>query len=144
MVKELKKKVLDEGTGGYTQPETGANVNITYYAKYTIDKNDKNEENWKQFAEEANIKLIIDDDEIKEEEKNNPRYVEGFHIAIQDMKKASTVIFAIDSIKGYGEKGNEKYGIPPNATLIYQITLHDFENVKKNMGNECGRTFYRK
>jgi len=50
----------------------------------------------------------------------------------------------IDPIKGYADRGHAQYGIPPNATLIYEITLHEFTNPKKIVGNECGRTFYRK
>jgi len=38
----------------------------------------------------------------------------------------------IDPIKGYADRGHAQYGIPPNATLIYEITLHEFTNPKKS------------
>lgn len=117
----IKKKVIEEGDGNQ-QPENGGSATVSYVGKYTVDKTIKNEQNWKQFAEEANVQIIIDED---------PKYVQGFHAAIQDMKKGSKTIFAIPSSKGYAQQGNEQYGIPPDATLIYEITLHEFTNPKK-------------
>jgi len=106
-------------------------VTISYNAKYTVNQQTKDETSWKQFAEEANVQLIVDDDDINDDQKNDAKYVQGFHIAIQDMKKGSKVLFMIDPAQGYGEKGHQQYGIPPNATLIYELTLHDFTNPKK-------------
>jgi len=127
----IRKKVIQEGTG-YQVPETGGTVTVNYIAKYTIDKAIKNEEHWKQFAEEANVQFIVDDDDINDEQKNNARYVPGFHVALQDLKKGGKSVYMIDPIKGYADRGHAQYGIPPNATLIYEITLHEFTNPKKS------------
>jgi len=127
----IKKKIVDEGDGGFQQPESGAVVTVSYIARYTVDKSTKNEESWKQFAEEANVQFIVDDDDVSDDKKNDAKYVQGFHVAIQDMKKGSKAIFIINPAKGYGDKEHQQYGIPSNATLIYEITLHDFTNPKK-------------
>lgn len=35
----------------------------------------------------------------------------------------------IKSEFAFGETGNESFGIPPNATVEYTVTLQDFERV---------------
>lgn len=41
----------------------------------------------------------------------------------------------------FGEKGNEQFGIPPNATVEYTVTLIEFERVNFYIRN-CKLTYY--
>ncbi len=52
------------------------------------------------------------------------RVIKGWQEGIQLMPAGSTFTFLIPPELAYGEKGTD--GIPPNATLIFDVDLYDF------------------
>ncbi len=48
------------------------------------------------------------------------------------MKKREKALLTIQSKYGFGEKGNEKFGIPGDAEICYEIYLSSFENEKES------------
>lgn len=48
------------------------------------------------------------------------------------MKRREKAELKIQSKYGFGEKGNEEFGIPGNAEILYEIYLIAFENPKES------------
>lgn len=55
--------------------------------------------------------------------------VNGVEVAIKAMKRCQKMRVLCTPEHAYGEKGNEKYAIPPNSSILYEIHLLSFEKV---------------
>jgi hypothetical protein len=52
--------------------------------------------------------------------------IPGFSEGLRLMNKGATYRFRIPSALAYGEQGAGNGVIPPNATLDFEVTLHEF------------------
>ena len=52
--------------------------------------------------------------------------------ALTKMKEGGEVKLVIQSGYAYGAAGDEAQGVPPNAEVIYWVTLHSFIKVSNN------------
>ena len=48
------------------------------------------------------------------------------------MRKGERARVTVKPKLGFGARGNEALGVPPNATLSYELTLHKFEKAKES------------
>lgn len=53
--------------------------------------------------------------------------ISGVQIALTHFHKGETSRLTIAAEHAFGTKGNAKFGIPPNATVEYEVSLNDFE-----------------
>eukprot|EP01127_Copromyxa_protea_P011664 TRINITY_DN2953_c0_g1_i1.p1 TRINITY_DN2953_c0_g1~~TRINITY_DN2953_c0_g1_i1.p1 ORF type:complete len:415 (+),score=153.71 TRINITY_DN2953_c0_g1_i1:80-1246(+) len=51
---------------------------------------------------------------------------------LKSMAKKEKGLFAVKSQYAFGEAGKPEYGIPPNADLLFEVELEDFEKVKED------------
>ena len=56
--------------------------------------------------------------------------VEGIEIALRKFKKGEKSRITVLPKYGFREKGWPEKNIPPNATVIYEVTLKQFEKVR--------------
>jgi FKBP-type peptidyl-prolyl cis-trans isomerase len=66
---------------------------------------------------------------------NLNQMIAGWKVAIPMLSKGDSATFYIPSGLGYGPQGN--YGIPPNAVLVFKVTLFDFKNTYDRATNSC-------
>jgi FKBP-type peptidyl-prolyl cis-trans isomerase FkpA len=66
---------------------------------------------------------------------NLQQMITGWKLGIPMMSKGDSATFYIPSGLAYGPQGN--YGIPPNAVLIFDVTLFDFKNTYDQATNSC-------
>ena len=60
---------------------------------------------------------------------DDPSIPEGLEKGIESMKSGEKAKFVMDPSLGFGELGLEESGVPSNAKLTYEVTLHSFEMV---------------
>ncbi|GAB1609875.1 peptidyl-prolyl cis-trans isomerase FKBP4-like isoform X1 [Argonauta hians] len=106
------KRVIAKGEGSDT-PNEGATVNV-HYIGYHGDKK----------FDERDVTFIIG-------EGNAEDVVEGLDIAVKHFKHNEHSTVEIDAKYAYGAAGNDKFSIPPNAHLKYDVTLKSFEKAKE-------------
>ncbi|NWX33831.1 FKBP4 isomerase, partial [Notiomystis cincta] len=56
----------------------------------------------------------------------------GLEKAIQKMEKTEESVFYLKPSYGFGSAGNEKFKIPPDAELQYEVKLKSFEKAKES------------
>ncbi|NXI00511.1 FKBP4 isomerase, partial [Pachycephala philippinensis] len=56
----------------------------------------------------------------------------GLEKAIQKMEKSEESVFYLKPSYGFGSAGNEKFKIPPDAELQYEVKLKSFEKAKES------------
>lgn len=56
--------------------------------------------------------------------------IPGIEIAVKKMKKDERSEFEIAASYAFGAVGHEAWHIPPNATVLYELCLKEFEKVK--------------
>jgi FKBP-type peptidyl-prolyl cis-trans isomerase len=61
--------------------------------------------------------------------------IAGWKVAIPMLSKGDSATFYIPSALGYGPQGN--YGIPPDAVLVFKVTLFDFKDTYDRATNSC-------
>merc|ERR1712170_176428 len=49
---------------------------------------------------------------------------------MEKVKKKEEAIVCLTPAVAFGEKGDEKLGVPPNSNVYYEYTVHDFEKTK--------------
>lgn len=61
--------------------------------------------------------------------------IQGWRLAIPMLGKGDSATFYIPSALAYGPQGN--YGIPPDAVLVFDVTLFDFKNTYDPTTKTC-------
>ncbi|KAJ7332915.1 hypothetical protein JRQ81_015095 [Phrynocephalus forsythii] len=56
----------------------------------------------------------------------------GIDKALEKMQRGEQCILHIGAQYGFGEAGKRKFGIGPNADLVYEVTLKSFEKAKES------------
>jgi len=113
-----KKSVKRKGEG-YQKPAD----NTTVVYKYRLSVKESSGANRiveDKFHEET--KLVLGDD---------PVTLSGLEESLKNMYKNEQAVFTIHPDYGFGKKGNETLGIPPDATLILEIDLLSFDKYKE-------------
>lgn len=108
--KGILKEIISEGNGEQT-PNDGASVEINLIGKH----------DGKVF-DERDAKFVIGED---------VEFPSAIYTAAKTMKKDERCKIVVKSQYGFGQEGNEKFGIPSNATLEYNITMKDFVRAKE-------------
>ncbi|KAG1653400.1 Peptidyl-prolyl cis-trans isomerase FKBP4 [Nymphon striatum] len=108
----IQRKILTAGTG-YSTPNNGAIVNVHLIGKY----------NGKIF-EERDVNFEIGDG-------FDCGVVTGLETALQKFKKDEKSLIVLESAHAFGNDGNKEFGIPPGATVEYEVTLNSFEKMKE-------------
>lgn len=78
-------------------------------------------EDGKLIEEKKDFEFIIGDEAV----------IPGIEKCVTSMKLGEKCLTKIKPKNGYGEKGNEQLGIPPNATLLVEIELVQHEKQKQ-------------
>ncbi|KAI8784091.1 peptidyl-prolyl cis-trans isomerase FKBP4 isoform X1 [Biomphalaria glabrata] len=65
-------------------------------------------------------------------ESEDPIITTGLEAAIKKMKEKEKSKFIVSPAYAYGKDGNKELGVPPNATLTYNVELVSFEKAKKS------------
>lgn len=55
--------------------------------------------------------------------------IEGVEEAVKKMRKLQQTRLQIAPKYGWGHEGNQEFGIPPDATITYEVTLLDYVKV---------------
>ena len=108
------KKVLVAGAG-YEQPNEGATVTVSL--RGCLGAADGPE-----FAPAAESTFRTDDDAVPE----------GLDRALLTMRKGERATVTVRPAVGYGAAGAPALGVPPDATLVYDVTLLDFVKDKES------------
>jgi FKBP-type peptidyl-prolyl cis-trans isomerase FkpA len=83
-------------------------------------------------------KLLVDGREFDKNESisfNLNQVITGWQIGFSYLTKGDSATFLIPSKLGYGPNGF--YGIPPDAPLLFHVTLHDFKDGLDPATNQC-------
>lgn len=65
-------------------------------------------------------------------EGSEENIIDGVEIAVEKQKKGETCRLVIKPQYAFGAEGNATFGIPPNATVEYTVTLKSFEKSKES------------
>jgi len=112
----LKKIIKD--VDGWEKPNEDAKVRFHYIGK--LKSTGKVFENTREIGNP--VEIIMGADEAPNS---------GLEIAVESMKKGEIASVIIKPEYGYGKEGNPIKGIPPNATLLYEIELVEFEKARE-------------
>lgn len=63
--------------------------------------------------------------------------VDGIEMALKKMKKSQQTRLKIAPDYGWGQEGYEEFGIPPDATITYEVTLVDYVKVYTHLMQHC-------
>ena len=55
--------------------------------------------------------------------------IEGIEMALKKMKKSQQIRVKIEPSYAWNDEGHQEFGIPPDATVIYEVTLLDYVKV---------------
>lgn len=55
--------------------------------------------------------------------------IEGIEMALRKMKKSQQTRLKIEPNYAWNDEGHQEFGIPPNATVTYEVTLLDYVKV---------------
>ena len=55
--------------------------------------------------------------------------IEGIEMALRKMKKSQQTRVKIGPTYAWDEEGCKEFGVPPNATVVYEVTLIDYVKV---------------
>jgi len=55
----------------------------------------------------------------------------GIEIALEKMKKKEKAELTLASKYAFGQRGWPERNVPPDSTVVYDLTLHDFERAKE-------------
>lgn len=77
---------------------------------------------------------IFDDREVTFTvgEGSEEQIIPGIEIAVEKLKKNEKAQLKIKPGYAFGDKGSSEYKIPPNTTVIYEVTLKNFERAKES------------
>ena len=63
--------------------------------------------------------------------------IEGVEMALRKMKKDQQTRIKIEPNYGWGHEGHKEFGIPTDATIIYEVTLVSYVKVDTNLMWQC-------
>jgi FKBP-type peptidyl-prolyl cis-trans isomerase len=106
----VTKVVLRKGTG-FLSPNYKAEVKVHMVGSYE-----------ERVFDDREITFIVG-------EGINQGIIEGVELAVEKMKQGEQAEITVEPKYGYGSEGSEEFGIPPNATLTYEIELIEFTKV---------------
>lgn len=110
----ILKKVLQEGdAAGWETPREEAKVTVKLSGKVL---------NGAEFEPEHQTEFVLGDEQIGE----------GLEAAISSLKKGQKARFTLKPHYAFGAQGDSARGIPPNATVVYEIELIDFVKEKES------------
>ncbi|KAH9519285.1 Peptidyl-prolyl cis-trans isomerase fkbp4 [Bulinus truncatus] len=111
--KGIIRSILNEGTN-YRTPSDFAKVTINFSVHY-------------------DNRIIIDNTSFTFAlgEVEDPTITTGLELAIKKMKEKEKSRFVISPAYAYGRDGSKELGVPPDATLTYNVELVSFEKAKK-------------
>ncbi|XP_051725823.1 peptidyl-prolyl cis-trans isomerase FKBP4 isoform X1 [Ctenopharyngodon idella] len=107
------RRIITKGEG-YTKPNEGASVEVCLVGRHE-----------ERVFDERELKFEVGDGE-------SLGLPPGVEKALQSMEQGEEAFFTIKPKYGYGTAGSDKFNIPPNATLQYNITLKAFEKAKES------------
>lgn len=113
MDKGIERLQISPGEG-YTNPNDGAMVEVHVMGKYEG-----------KVFEDRDVSFTLG-------EGVEENIIEGVEIALEKFKRKEKSKLIIKSQYAFGEQGSEKYNIPPNATVEYEVTLKNFERAKES------------
>lgn len=58
----------------------------------------------------------------------------GIEMCMEKIARGDTCSLTLKPEYAFGETGNEKFGVPPNATVVYKVTLKEFRKVRLEGG----------
>jgi len=107
-----------------------------------LKKINKNGDGWETPKEEAKVTIKISG-KVHEGAEFEPEHTVNFvfgedqlsaalETAIGTMKKGEQATITFQPAYGFGAAGNAEKGVPPNAVLIYEIELLDFQKEKES------------
>ncbi|KAF1544121.1 Peptidyl-prolyl cis-trans isomerase FKBP4, partial [Eudyptula albosignata] len=99
---------------GYSKPNEGALVEIQFEGRYGDRVFDRRE-----------LRFEIG-------EGDNYDLPHGLEKAIQKMEKSEESVFYLKPNYGFGSAGKEKFQVPPDAELQYEVKLKSFEKAKES------------
>lgn len=59
--------------------------------------------------------------------------VPGLDLALRHFKQGERSRVTLSPHHAYGDQGSDKLNIPPNATLVYDVSLKSFEKVRAHI-----------
>ncbi|RUS74387.1 hypothetical protein EGW08_017842 [Elysia chlorotica] len=107
------KSLVKEGSG-YLTPNDFAKVSIKYSARH----------DGAVIFEETTTSFVLG-------EVEDPKITSGLEMAVRKMKEKEHSKFTMKPAYAFGKEGNESLGVPPNATLVFEVELQSFEKAKK-------------
>eukprot|EP00026_Physarum_polycephalum_P009127 Phypoly_transcript_09239.p1 GENE.Phypoly_transcript_09239~~Phypoly_transcript_09239.p1 ORF type:complete len:413 (+),score=126.11 Phypoly_transcript_09239:104-1342(+) len=109
----LKKVLEDADPAGWETPREEAKVTVKLSGKILGGA---------EFEPEHQAEFVIGDEQIGE----------GLEAAISSLKKGQKARFTLKPQYAFGAQGDSARGIPPNATVVYEIELIDFVKEKES------------
>jgi len=99
---------------GYDQPNDGSQVNLDVKGYYGADLFDNRTVDF-----EVGEGLSV----------NIPR---GIELSLEKMKKNEIAEITLKPAYGFGSTGDKAKGVPPDATVVYEVKLNKFEKAKES------------
>lgn len=112
--KSIVRRVLDKGFA-YSPPNEGSQVKIDIRGLFTDGK---------CFDHRDNLEFEIGDSDGK-------FIPEGLEFALTKMRKKENAMIHLKASRAFGAEGCEKFKIPPNTDVKYDVTLLEFEKAKE-------------
>lgn len=127
----LQKLVLQEGTGEL--PPLHARC-LVHYVGYLASSGEVFMDTRKESQNEEPTTLVAGRDSSYQEV--------GLNLAVAGMRRGEKARIWAGPKYGYGEKGSFSFPtVPPNADLVYDLELLDFEPPNEDEDNQAGMTF---
>lgn len=98
----------------YTNPKEGGTVKVHLKGKYEG-----------HVFEERDVEFVVG-------EGDSHGVVRGIEDGLLKFKKGENSQLRIAPSMAFGAEGNTQFGIPPDATIEYEVTLKSFENIKES------------
>ncbi|KAK3743638.1 hypothetical protein RRG08_030760 [Elysia crispata] len=107
------RSLVQEGSG-YLNPNDFAKVTIKYSAQHdgTV------------IFEETTTSFVLG-------EVEDPKICSGLEMAVRKMKEKEHSKFTMKPVYAFGKEGSDSLGVPPDATLVFDVTLQSFEKAKR-------------
>ena len=112
------KQILKHGDG-HQRPNDGAQCRCRWRGRVLGREDYFDVRGWSEAkADDEAAEVVIGSD---------PRLLLGIEDGLRNMYQSEVALFTFRPDYGYGEKGNAALGVPPAATLQYEVELLSFE-----------------